>query len=351
MTRYTDCTGREVLEPAPAAPIGDTAILRDRFRVPLQNLSVPLMRVTHAADKKLAYLFNIPNYNPFYERFAPDQNTSVLDLAEQQRPTVFTAFLGAGDYLLHAVQGGANDGRAQLGSSIIPVPGLYSLTPPAVFDAAYTEVVDRLTATGAKGALATLPDIAHIPHFSTVPYDTLLLTAEEAQQLTTRYAPQGFTFQAGRNALVVTDRNGTLRRAQPTDRPVLQAMPEIKCKGLGKTEPLPHEWFLEPSEWSEIQAATQAYNQTIRRLAQAKGLALADLNLLFAQLATGGLWAEGIPFNSNFVIGGFFSLDGLHPTGRGQALIANEFIKALNTTYSANLPLVPVADKAGILFP
>jgi hypothetical protein len=184
-----------------------------------------------------------------------------------------------------------------------------------------------------------------------VPYDTLLLTADEAQQLTIQYAAQGFTFQAGRNALVVTDRNGTIRRAQPTDRPVLQAMPEIKCKGLGKTAPLPHEWFLEPSEWAEIQATTQAYNQTIRRLAEAKGLALADLNRLFAQLATGGLWAEGIPFNNSFVIGGFFSLDGLHPTGRGQALIANEFVKALNATYGANLPLVPVADKAGILFP
>jgi len=37
-------------------------------------------------------------------------------------------------------------------------------------------------------------------------------------------------------------------------------------------------------------------------------------------------------------------LDGVHPTARGYAFIANETMKAINTTYGANLPMVKAAD-------
>ena len=42
------------------------------------------------------------------------------------------------------------------------------------------------------------------------------------------------------------------------------------------------------------------------------------------------------------LFGGIFSLDGIHPTNTGFALIANEFIKALNTSFAAGIPPLPV---------
>ena len=39
---------------------------------------------------------------------------------------------------------------------------------------------------------------------------------------------------------------------------------------------------------------------------------------------------------SSLVTGGAFSLDGVHPTARGYALLANEFLKSIDATYGSN---------------
>jgi len=36
---------------------------------------------------------------------------------------------------------------------------------------------------------------------------------------------------------------------------------------------------------------------------------------------------------------GLFGLDGIHPTNTGYAVIANEFLKVINSTYGTNFPL------------
>jgi hypothetical protein len=39
-----------------------------------------------------------------------------------------------------------------------------------------------------------------------------------------------------------------------------------------------------------------------------------------------------------------FSLDGVHPTNTGYAIIANEFIKTMNRSLRTNIPYVSVAQ-------
>jgi hypothetical protein len=41
-------------------------------------------------------------------------------------------------------------------------------------------------------------------------------------------------------------------------------------------------------------------------------------------------------------MGGLFSLDGVHPTNTGYAIIANEFIKTMNGSLRADIPYVSV---------
>jgi hypothetical protein len=53
---------------------------------------------------------------------------------------------------------------------------------------------------------------------------------------------------------------------------------------------------------------------------------------------------------STFVTGGTFSLDGVHPSPRGYALIANKFIEAINAKYGSNLNGVNIGNYP-IMFP
>jgi hypothetical protein len=71
---------------------------------------------------------------------------------------------------------------------------------------------------------------------------------------------------------------------------------------------------------------------------------------LFNSLAsTNGLAINGVNFSATYITGNFFSLDGIHPTSQGYGIIANEFIKAINNKYSAQIPLVDVSTIPGSL--
>ncbi|MFS4415897.1 SGNH/GDSL hydrolase family protein [Maribacter sp. 2307ULW6-5] len=104
----------------------------------------------------------------------------------------------------------------------------------------------------------------------------------------------------------------------------------------GITLPLEDKWVLLPSEQEEIATATAAFNQIIASVASSAGLAFVDANALLNQLAAGGITSGDYTLTANLVTGGGFSLDGIHPTARGYALIANEFMKAIDATYGSN---------------
>lgn len=104
----------------------------------------------------------------------------------------------------------------------------------------------------------------------------------------------------------------------------------------GVTLPLADKWVLLPSEQEEIATATEAFNTIIASTASQAGLALVDANSLLNELANGGLTSGEFTLTANLVTGSAFSLDGIHPTARGYALLANEFMKAIDATYGSN---------------
>ena len=94
--------------------------------------------------------------------------------------------------------------------------------------------------------------------------------------------------------------------------------------------------MLLPSEQAEIAVATEAFNQIIAASASQAGLAFVDTFTLLNQLANGGITSGQYTLTSSLVTGSAFSLDGIHPTARGYALIANEFMRAIDATYGSN---------------
>jgi hypothetical protein len=104
----------------------------------------------------------------------------------------------------------------------------------------------------------------------------------------------------------------------------------------GISLPLEDKWVLTPEEQEDIATATAQFNQVISDVATSSGFALLDANALLDQLATTGIESSNLVLTSSLVTGGAFSLDGVHPTSRGYALIANEMLKAIDSTYGTN---------------
>ena len=106
------------------------------------------------------------------------------------------------------------------------------------------------------------------------------------------------------------------------------------------------------TEVAEVNSTIAADNQVIKAVADAKGYAFVDANAKMTELgAASGIQYDGIRYTAAFVTGGTFSLDGVHLTGRGYAVIANEFIKAINSKYHSTLPQVTVNQYSGVTFP
>jgi lysophospholipase L1-like esterase len=104
----------------------------------------------------------------------------------------------------------------------------------------------------------------------------------------------------------------------------------------GVTLPLEDKWVLLPEEQQEIATATDQFNQVIAGAASSAGFALLDSNSLLDQIASTGFASDDLILSSSLVTGGAFSLDGVHPTSRGYALIANQMLKAIDATYGTN---------------
>ncbi|MGY0391413.1 G-D-S-L family lipolytic protein [Bizionia sp. KMM 8389] len=104
----------------------------------------------------------------------------------------------------------------------------------------------------------------------------------------------------------------------------------------GITLPLEDKWTLIPSEQAVITAATDAYNSTIESVAATKGLAVVDFKGILEQAATTGYPSGNYVYNTALVRGGLISLDGVHLTARGYAIVANEMMKAIDATYGSN---------------
>jgi lysophospholipase L1-like esterase len=95
---------------------------------------------------------------------------------------------------------------------------------------------------------------------------------------------------------------------------------------------------------SQVSALNISYNTAIAAAAKQTGAALVDINTPFTALAANpGSVVPGHCCTLQYG-GGFFSLDGLHPSNTGYAVIANLFIAQMNASYGTSIPLVNVAQ-------
>ncbi len=344
---------------------------------PFNNMGVPGAKSFHLLAPGYGNIAGvIPGLaNPYFVRMASNPATTVLGDAMAQAPTFFSlSEIGGNDVLFYATNGGA--GVDQTGNLNPATYGSNDITDPNVFAQAFSALVTTLTSGGAQGVVANVPNITDLPHFTTVPYNPVPLDSATAGALNQGYAlynggiVQAFAFlvantpltqemadaeiakrtitfnEGSENAMVLIDENLTdltalnpqlinLRQATEGDLFVLP-LSSLIPQGYGTQIPLEDKWALTPEEQTAIQNATDAYNATIAAVTSANGLALVDLQSILNQAAT-----TGIPFNeyvltTDLVTGGIVSLDGIHLTARGYAMMANKFLEAIDATYGSN---------------
>jgi hypothetical protein len=105
--------------------------------------------------------------------------------------------------------------------------------------------------------------------------------------------------------------------------------------------------LLYADEVAVLLAETAIYNSAITTAAAAAGAQIIDAHALFADIKANGRSYGGVRVTTDFLTGGFFSYDGLHPSNIGYAIVADEIVKALNADYDSEVPRV---DVYGLLF-
>lgn len=381
------------LSPVPASGTGTTTLASIYSAGPYQNMGVPGAKSFHLVAPGYGSAANLAlgAANPYFVRFASSATTSVLADAMAQKPTFFSLWIGANDVLSYSTSGGTNTS----GTTITPAtdqtgntnPATYKsndISDPGVVAGSIKGILDGLKSVGAtKGVIANIPYVTSIPFFTTVPATPIAgLTAEQVTALTAAYAPYNaglaqakaaglikdaeytqrlISFKVGQaNGAVIADKDLTplsalglpsYRQTVAGDYILLTASALLKA-GFGTQKPLENQNVLTVKEAAKVKTATDAYNASIASLANTYGLALVDANMVMQNLnAKSGLQFDGVKYTATFVTGGAFSLDGVHPTGRGYGVIANEFIKAINMKYKSNLPQVNPNSYSGVKFP
>ncbi len=392
--------------PAPVVYDGTpTTDITNILSGPFNNMGVPGAKSFHLLAPGYGDLAGVSagTSNPYFVRFASAPEASVIEDAIAQDPTFFSLWIGNNDVLAYATSGGT--GEDQTGNLDPSTYGPSDITDPNVFASVYSQMVTALTGTGADGILINIPDVTSLPYFTTVPNNALDLDAEtaanltgffqavagifaqgaiqqgvpveQAQALAAQYAltfnegpnrflidvpvsetnPLGFRQMTEDELLVLTIDQGALAQGYGSvvlTPEVMQVLGLLQQGGqpsqeqaqlvLDAVSGIDDEDALDTSELANIEAATNEYNTTIQGLAQANGLAFFDARAKLIQVAT-----EGIPFDagvvtSTFATGGAFSLDGVHPTPRGQAIIANGLIDEINSTFNATVPKVNIGN-------
>ena len=308
--------------------------------------------------------------NPYFVRFASSSGTTIIADAVAQQPSFFALWIGNNDVLSYATGGGI--GIDRLGNFDPAAYDDNDITDPTVFANVYSDLLNALRASGGHGVLINIPDISSIPFFTTVPFNPIPMDQESADLANNAYdqtynaglqtildaggisdeelQKRTIHFSAGQNAAVIEDEYLTdlsasglpsYRQATANDRLLLTISSKIgKPVGdgiWGISAALEDADVLVSQEIDLINTARLAYNASIKNLADGNEKIIhIDSAILLKEMKTGINYGTGL-ITTSYATGDGFSLDGVHLTARGYAVLSNEIIDVINTKFAANI--------------
>jgi lysophospholipase L1-like esterase len=219
---------------------------------------------------------------------------SSVDCAVQAQPKTILVSLGS------------NDALQSLTFGVDP-------TPEDAFRASYHELISRLDRTNARMILANVPDITLLPYL---------------------WSRADFIDRCGSSALPAGTKSNDF---------LVPNLVDPRTSGDVCTSPVVR-------SKQSVQAARHAaakFNKIISDEAKALNdeghddarAIILDIDGLFSDIAKKGVDIGGKHLTTAF-LGGLFSLDGMHPTNTGNAIIANEAIQTMNNAWHTSIPTI-----------
>jgi lysophospholipase L1-like esterase len=273
------------------------------------------------------------------------QGVTQVQAAASLHPTLAFVWLGSNDLLKYAASNGA-----------------LQATSANSFQSDITQIITTLQHAGAKVVIANLVDVMGTAYFTPVSALPALVTAAGIPSTVNApiVAAVG-TFLAGFSVRM----NGylTLTGLSKVVGVVKSALPAIgggaspaaavtgAFAGLqASSNAFTAGDYVSDSVATSAKALNVSYNDAIATAATHTGAALADVNTTFFQAENAP--GEFLPVTgkccSLLYQGGFFSLDGLHPSSTAYAVIADIFIAAADQAYGATIPALSSAQITAI---
>ncbi|MCC6349479.1 MAG: hypothetical protein IT347_07810 [Candidatus Eisenbacteria bacterium] len=190
----------------------------------------------------------------------------------------------------------------------------------------------------AKVAITNVPDVTAIPFFTT-------------------FAPATIDLGTGTPVALIGP-DGSL---SPTDLVTLKAGDSLAIgtgfpvgsynylnpAAPGNGRPLADYQVLNDAERTATSNAVLAMNASLDSIvANRPWTVKVDLNGLLADIAANGYKIGATTYTADFVTGGLFSLDGVHPNDLAHALICNAMIDAVNAGWGSTIPRLNAAKYA-----
>jgi hypothetical protein len=301
------------IEPAPGTvpfPRIDPFIQPTNIAVPglTVGTALSLRPSATATDPETQWATVVLGFPSFYQGKAPTE----IELANSLKPTTLIEWIGNNDALVPALSG-----------------QISALPPSDTFRAAYKQILDSLSLNGVRLITATVPDVTEVAYFTSV--QSIALQAGQPVEAVAELLGVGVDDSVRPSAQTFVDQILTLQKPGPLPHDCPAPLPD-----LGVTT-LP--CVLTAADAQTVRAAVQCYNQAIVEETQAHGGIVVDIHALVDQVYSNGYRIPG----TNTVLttdffGGLFSLDGIHPTATGYAVIANEFIKTMDAGFHLKIP-------------
>ena len=241
-----------------------------------------------------------------------------IEQAVALKPTAIIEWLGNNDALVPALTGELN-----------------TLTPFISFATSYKTLLDTLQKTKAHIITASIPDVTKVPYFTPV---------------------SAIAKQANLPAAVVASKLGIGSHdlLRPSAAPIALAILAGRVSGpLPENCPPPALMLpvstvpcvLTARDADYLRLTIDSYNLVILAESIVHGADFVDVHALLNDLAEHGYNADGKHLTTAF-LGGLLSLDGIHPTNTGYAIIANRFIDAMNSRWDTHVKKINVDNIA-----
>jgi hypothetical protein len=195
------------------------------------------------------------------------------------------------------------------------------LPNPATFGATYGSVIAGLRGLQAQVIVTTIPN----------PLDTAYFSNSVTAASITATTP--FVITAGYGIT-------------PQDYLTRNALMTISNQFSNRTiSPLPAGSVLTAANAASLTAGINALNAQIINVAKANGALVYDLATFLHNVKVAGASIGTSTITANY-LGGFYSLDAVYPGPTGNALIANDFLKFLNSAYQKAFPSINLSTVA-----